>query len=81
MQVCIFFLIHSANPQSWSVGIIVFAHVVRPSPLFKSRNIKQQKTMFATGEIVDLAEWLIDDTLYCVFPLPREFLRWIVQNI
>ena len=33
---------------SHSRGIIVFAHVVRPSPLFKSRK-KQQKTMFATG--------------------------------
>ena len=26
-----FLLIHSANPKSWPVGIIVFAHVVRPS--------------------------------------------------
>ena len=28
-------LIRSADPQSRPIGIIVFAHVVRPSPLFK----------------------------------------------
>ena len=42
----------------------VFAHVVRsserPSPLFKAIQI-QAKTMFATGEAVGLAEWIIDD--------------------
>ena len=38
------FLIHSANPKSRPVEIIVFTHVVRPSPLFKSRKTKQ-KTM------------------------------------
>ena len=61
-----FQLIHSANPKSRPVGIIVFAHVVRPSdrpsPLFKSRKTKQQKTMFATGVTMGLAEWIIDDT-------------------
>ena len=60
-----YLLIHSANPQSWPVGIIVFAHVVRtsvrPSPLFKSRKTKQQKTTFATGVTMGLAEWIIDD--------------------
>ena len=55
-------LIHSANPQSRPVVIISFAHVVRPSPLFKSSKTKQQKTMVATGETVGLAEWIIDDT-------------------
>ena len=35
---------------------------VRPSPLFKSRKTKQQKTMFATGVTMGLAEWIIDDT-------------------
>ena len=35
---------------------------VRPSPLFKSRKTKQQKTMFATGETLGLAEWILDDT-------------------
>ena len=54
-------LIHSANPKSRPVGIIVFVHVVRPhfSNLEKT---KQQKTMFATGVTMDLAEWIIDDT-------------------
>ena len=65
-------LIHSANPKSWPVGIIVFAHVVRtssvrPSPLFKSRKTEQQKTMFATGVTMGLAEWIIDDTCLVVF--------------
>ena len=59
-------LIHAANPNSRPVGIIVFAHVVRPSvrpsPLFKSRKTKQQKTMFATGVTMGLAYWIIDDT-------------------
>ena len=36
-------LIHSANPKSRPVGVIVFAHVVRPSPLFRSSKTKQQK--------------------------------------
>ena len=61
-----FLLIHSANPQSRPVGIIVFAHVVRPSPLFKSRKTKQQKTIFATGVTMGLAEWIIDDTCLVV---------------
>ena len=55
------FLIHEADPQSRPVVIIVSAHV-RPSPLFTKRNKLQAKTMFATGETVGLAEWIIDDT-------------------
>ena len=47
-------LIHSANLQSRPVVIIVFAHMLSirtcPSPLFKSSETKQQKTMIATGE-------------------------------
>ena len=35
---------------------------VRLSPVFKSRKTKQQKTMFATGVTMGLAEWIIDDT-------------------
>ena len=35
---------------------------IRPSPLFKSRKTKQQKTMFATVVTMALAEWIIDDT-------------------
>ena len=44
------------QPKVTPVGIIVFAHVVRPSVLFKSRKTKQQKTMFATGVTMGLAE-------------------------
>ena len=35
---------------------------VCPSPLFKSSKTKQQKTMFATGVTMGLAEWIIDDS-------------------
>ena len=35
---------------------------VRPSPLFKCRKTKQQKTMFTTGVTIGVAEWIIDDT-------------------
>ena len=35
---------------------------VRPSPIFKSRKTKQQKTMFVTGRTMSLAMWIIDNT-------------------
>ena len=68
-------LIHSANPQSRPVVISVFTHVIRPSvstsvPTFKNlakQNKFQLKTMFTTGDIVDLAKWIIDDTLSYLF--------------
>ena len=53
------------GPQSRPAGIIVFAHVVRSfvRPHFlKSSTQNKQKTMFATGETVGLAEWIIDET-------------------
>ena len=51
------------HPQSRPVGIIIFAHVVRPSvPTFKSSKTKEQKTIVAIGRAVGLAEWIIDDT-------------------
>ena len=61
-------LIHSANSQPRPVGIIVFAHIVRPSvrPLFKSSKTKQQKTIFATGVSVGLG-LAIDDTSLVYF--------------
>ena len=48
---------------------ILFSHMlsVRPSPLFKSRKTKQQKTMFATGVTMGQAEWIIDDTCLVTF--------------
>ena len=56
-------LIHSVDPQSLLVVIIVFAQVVHPYvPTFQ--NIAQTKqiqakTMFATGETMGLAKWII----------------------
>ena len=64
------FLIHSANPQSRPIGIIVFAHVVRLYirpyvPTFQNQAKQNDvKTMFATGATVGLAEWIIDDKFY-----------------
>ena len=63
-------LIHSANPQSRPVVIIVFTHIFRSSvrpyvPTFQGlakQNECQMKTMFITGETRGLAEWIIDDT-------------------
>ena len=58
----IIFLIHSASPKSQPVGIIVFAHGVRPhfSNLEKQNN---KKAMVATAVTMGLTEWIIDDTL------------------
>ena len=68
---CIYILIHVADPQSTPVVITIFALVVctsihpyvrpsiRQSQLFK---ISQYKTDVAPGGTVGLAEWIIDDT-------------------
>ena len=73
-------LIHSADPQSRLVGIIVFAHVVRPSvPTFQ--NLAKQnkaKTIFATGETMGMAEWIMMTPRLFFFPylivsLSRDF--------
>ena len=55
-------MIHSDKPQSWPEGLL-FSHIlsVRPFPLYKSSKTKQQKTMFANGEIVGLTKWIIDN--------------------
>ena len=52
------------QPTALPVVIIVFVHVVCPyfRPQFSKQNKFQEKTMFATGETVGLAEWIIDDT-------------------
>ena len=60
-------LIHSANPQSRLIVISIFAHAVRLYVRLSItfQNLAKQnkfKTMFATGETVGLAEWIIDDT-------------------
>ena len=61
------FLIHSADPQSRPVGIIVFAHVsVRTSvPTFQ--NIVKQTSRELMGLCVRLAEWIIDDSCLVSF--------------
>ena len=54
--------------------IVAFARVVRPSvPTFQNL-VKQNKvkTMLTTGEIVGLAEWIIDDSHVL---LQHEFAR------
>ena len=60
----IYKLIHSANPTQPGRDhcFRTCCPSVRPSPLFKSRKTNQQKTMFATGVTMGLAEWIIDDT-------------------
>ena len=64
-----FLLIHSANP----VLITVFAHVVRPSALFKAKQ-SNRKQWVAIGETVGLAEWIIDDTwlVSSFFRIPKK---------
>ena len=52
---------------------------VDPSPLFRSRKTKQQKTMFATDVTLGLAEWIIDDTCLPFFLL-QDFFRLHRQN-
>ena len=66
------FLIHVADPQSRPVVIIVFTHVVRPH--FSIQNKFQAKTIFATGETVGLAEWIIDDPCLVFFAFLHFFL-------
>ena len=54
-------LIHEADPLSQPVGIIVTCRpFVRPH--FSKQNKFQAKTMFAIGNTVGLAEWIIDNT-------------------
>ena len=60
-------LIHSASPHSRPVVIIVLTHVVRTFVSTFQNLAKQVETMFTTGEIVDLAEWIIDDTCFVSF--------------
>ena len=68
---CIHILIHSAVPQSRPVLISVFTHVVRTyvrlhfSKSTKTKQISSENT----GEIVGLAEWIIDDTCLVILYL------------
>ena len=56
-------LIHKADQQALSVVIIVFANVVRSyvRPHYSKQNKFQVKAIFATGETLGLAKWIIDD--------------------
>ena len=49
-----FLLIHEADLQSRLLVIIVFVYVVR-----SKQNKFKAKTIFTTGEIVGLAEWIL----------------------
>ena len=45
---------------------MILIHEADPSrPHFSKQNKFQAKTMFATGETVGHAEWIIDDILSC----------------
>ena len=66
---CSVFVDPPARPTI-TAGSDVFTYVVRPSVLGTFHNLAKQnnfqlKTMFTTGKIVDVAEWIIDDTLSC----------------
>ena len=71
----------STWPTSHSrpVVIIVFPHVDRPSVRVhfskssKTKHKIETKTMFTTGETVDLAEWIIDDTYVVLFTFSPSF--------
>ena len=54
-------LIHSAAPQSRQEGSLVLHMLSVPTFEILAKQNKV-KTMFATGETVGLAEWIIDDT-------------------
>ena len=59
--------------------IIIFAHAVRPYPLFKTQKTKQvSNETFATGETVGLAEWFIDDTCLVFFILSRRTTQILI---
>ena len=62
----LFLLIHAAGSDHCF-------HTCRPFvlPHFSKQNKFQMRTMFATGETVGLAEWIIDDTCF-VFFVPVE---------
>ena len=57
-------LIHSANPKSRPVGIIVFPHVVRPSvstfQIWKNKTTEINVRYWR--DYLVLSEWIIDDT-------------------
>ena len=51
---CFYILIYSADPQSWLVGIIVFAHVFRPSvrPSVRPHCSKSSKTKQSENNVL-----------------------------
>ena len=76
------FLIHEVDPQSRTVVIIVFAHVVRSSvrPHYSKQTKFLAQAMFATGETVGQAEWIIDNT--CLLnDIFGKFLKMDLQEL
>ena len=59
-------MIHSADPRSLSVVIIIFKHDVCPSVCAHFSKSKA-KTIFTTGQTVGQAEWIIDDTCLVLY--------------
>ena len=61
----------------------LFSHKssVRTSPLFKFSKTKQQKTMFATGETVGLAEWIIDDTCLVILLFHSVYISLLISSL
>ena len=74
------FLIHSADPQSRPVVIIIFAQIcVRTYvPTFQNiekQNKRREKLVITTCGAVVLAEWIIDDICLVSFCVCRFYLR------
>ena len=72
-------LIHSANPQSRAVVIIVFEPVsvrnyIAIFQYLAKQNKFQEKTMFTSGETVGLAEWIIFATKFLLFSAVRNVI-------
>ena len=77
-------LIHLADPQSRPVMIIVFARFVRPSvPTFQNlikQNKFQVKTLFTTGEIVGLGEWIMEDSCIVLHIFEHQKVHYFSSN-
>ena len=61
------FLIHSTYPQSWPVGIIVFAHVVRTYSNSSKTNIKRKPCSLLTWLLVRPSGSLMTPVLFSFF--------------
>ena len=74
-----YFLIHSAGSDNFFWHMLSVRTSVHPSPLFKSRKTKQQKTMFATGSGRVDHWWHC--FVYCILQQHRSLAKWKVLQI